>query len=182
MVKRKKKSTLTEIKRLKSQKSQPPKNKNFSLLEAKIKQFRGGIEDFILAMDSLIEAYETALDSCSVLQEQLATKKVINREDCQLMFPKFNSVLQDFVRDYSLEERQILVTTLFMPKIVTLGELYKLSLTTDEALTLTDDQLESCFFFWFGYQLFKDYLLCYQDLANTLWHEIDNFFFNQTAF
>ncbi len=179
MAKRKKKSTLSEIKSLKVQKY-PPSNINKAFdLEGKIGQFRGGRKAFTLALNQFIDTYETALESCDEIEEQLVKEKGFNREACQLMFPKIKSIVQDFFQDYSLEERRTLVSTFLMPEIATIGELSNRSFTTDKPLELTEEQLETFFFFWFVYQIFRDYLFReYHQFADTLWQEVDEFFFD----
>lgn len=185
--KKKKKSTLTEIKKLEQQRIKPQKLFKFKLgdpnfLEPQIKEFRGGQEGFEEAFNQFLTVYESAMDSCQDLRHQIEQQPEIDKTYFNLMLSRFQSIIDNFWENYSLDERKTLATLLMIPESAKIVELYNQLQEADHDIYLTEEQLKTCLFFWFNYQLFPDYLILAPDFAYFLWQSIDEFFFSNNNF
>ena len=179
----KKKNFFREIKELTPDKirqiSLVNPEKKLTFLEQLIPQFRGGEKDFFLAFEQFLDVYQATKKACEDLRHQTRQQqqKHNKRENFYPLISQFKTHFETFFEDYSPQEKGTLVEAFMLRERTEVLDLYRLSYYSEQPLTLTSSQMQSCLLYWTHYQIFQEHIIHPNEVNSPLWKKIDSFFF-----
>ncbi len=175
--KKKKKGFLSQIKTLNQPKNTPflptQKPDNSPFLKELISQFRGGQDDFNLAMNQFLDLYESTLFSCQDALAYSPSQSHYQRDYYSPFISQFQANFHPFLTPYSSQEQATLVEAFMFSDTAQVAHLYRDSLSSGRPLKLTPSQVKRSHLYWLHYQIFSQYLLPPKEIHDTLFKNID---------
>jgi hypothetical protein len=152
-----------------------------TFLEKLISQFRGGEQDFSVALDKFRDVYGNCQKDCEPLRRSLFPEQLHQREREHYypLIAKFKTNFDTFLTNYTAQEQGTLVEAFMLPEMAEVVDLFRDSYYSEEDIILTPSQIKHCLVYWIHYQIFKDYIIHPPEFTSFLWDGIDSILFTE---